>query len=73
MRDDFDVSVPEVDLLVQIAQADPAVFGARLTGGGFGGAVVILAEAGEARQAAERITCEYAQRGGARPTLLFPR
>jgi galactokinase len=72
MRDDFEVSVPEVDLLVQIAQSDPAVFGARLTGGGFGGAVVILAEPGQAHQAGERITREYARRGDAQPTLLLP-
>jgi len=42
MRDDFDVSVPEVDLLVELAAADPAIFGARMTGGGFGGCKVSL-------------------------------
>jgi len=55
MRDDFEVSVPEVDAIVERALRDPAVYGARLTGGGFGGAVVVLARAGEARKAAERI------------------
>ena len=34
MRDDFEVSTPEIDALVAIAQAEPNVFGARLTGGG---------------------------------------
>src|SRR5947209_2422077 len=34
MRDDYAVSTPEVDLLVELAQADADVFGARLTGGG---------------------------------------
>ncbi len=72
MRDDFDVSVPEVDLLVQIAQTDPAVFGARMTGGGFGGAVVVLATAGAGRVAGERITRAYAERSGATPALLVP-
>jgi galactokinase len=72
MRDDFEVSVPEVDLLVDIAQADPSVAGARMTGGGFGGSVVVLAAAGEGRQAGERITRAYAERSGARPTLLVP-
>jgi galactokinase len=52
MRDDFEVSVPEVDAIVERALRDPAVYGA---GGGFGGAVVVLARAGEARAAAERI------------------
>jgi galactokinase len=72
MRDDFQVSVPEVDLLVDIAQADPGVFGARLTGGGFGGSVVVLAAAGLGRQSGERITRAYAERSGATPTLLVP-
>ena len=72
MRDDFDVSVPQVDLLVDVACADERVFGARLTGGGFGGAVVVLAAAGEGRGAGERITRAYAERSGERPTLLVP-
>jgi galactokinase len=72
MRDDFKVSVPQVDLLVEIAQADAAVFGARMTGGGFGGAVVVLAAAGAGRDAGERITRAYAERSGARPQLLVP-
>lgn len=55
MRDDFEVSVPEVDAIVERALRDPAVYGARLTGGGFGGAVVVLARAGEAKAAADRI------------------
>jgi galactokinase len=72
MRDDFEVSVPQVDLLVDIAQADVDVLGARMTGGGFGGAVVILAARGHAREAGERITREYARRGDAQPKLLVP-
>ena len=43
MRDDYQVSVPAVDCLVEIASADPDIFGARLPGVGFGGAVVMLA------------------------------
>jgi galactokinase len=72
MRDDFEVSTPEVDLLVEIAQRDASVFGARMTGGGFGGAVVVLTSAGAGRQAGERITRTYAERSAATPTLLVP-
>jgi galactokinase len=72
MRDDFEVSVHEVDLLVDIAVADVAVFGARMTGGGFGGSVVALTSAGDGRPAAERITRAYAEQSGATPTLLVP-
>jgi galactokinase len=44
LRDDFEVSVAEVDSLVEKLQSTDGVFGARMTGGGFGGCVVVLAE-----------------------------
>lgn len=46
-RDDYEVSVPAVDALVADASSQPGVYGARLTGGGFGGAVVALVARGE--------------------------
>ena len=72
MRDDYEVSVPEIDLVVELARADAAVYGARLTGGGFGGSVVMLARRGEGRDAAGRIAAEYARRSGCRPKVLVP-
>ncbi|MEW5983692.1 MAG: galactokinase [Acidobacteriota bacterium] len=72
MRDDYQVSVPAVDALVEIASADPDVFGARLTGGGFGGAVVILVRAGRSREAARRIAEAYATATEHAPTVLVP-
>lgn len=45
LRDDFEVSMPEVDAIVERAMHVPGTFGARLTGGGFGGAVVVLKQA----------------------------
>ena len=59
MRDDFNVSVPEIDTLVEIAASDADVLGARLTGGGFGGAVVILCESGSEDRATARILNRY--------------
>jgi galactokinase len=44
LRDDFEVSCPELDLLVAIALDVEGVYGARMTGGGFGGCMVALAE-----------------------------
>ncbi len=55
MRDDYEVSVPQVDRLVEIATADRDIHGARLTGGGFGGAIVAFARAGRGADAAGRI------------------
>ncbi len=72
MRDDYQVSVQEIDLLIDLARAEPAVFGARLTGGGFGGSVVMLARAGHGREAAERIATAYARRSGCEPRVLVP-
>jgi galactokinase len=45
LRDDYEVSCPELDLMVELARAIPGVHGARMTGGGFGGCVVGLVEA----------------------------
>ena len=71
-RDDYECSVPEVDQLVAIAQADPAVFGARLTGGGFGGSIVGLVRAGEGAAVAARVADEYSGRSGRAATVLVP-
>jgi galactokinase len=45
-RENFENSTPELDALVEIACAQPGVYGARLTGGGFGGAIVALVDSG---------------------------
>ncbi len=73
MRDDYAVSVPDVDQLVDLAAADPDVFGARLTGGGFGGSIVALAAAGTARRVARDLTERYARSSGRVATVLVPR
>ena len=72
MRDDYQVSIPEIDLIVDLAHADPAIYGARLTGGGFGGSVVMLAHAALGYSAAERIARTYAARSGCQPRILVP-
>lgn len=71
-RDDYECSVPEVDDLVEIALREPSVFGARLTGGGFGGSIVALARAPDAAAAAGRVAAEYARRTDRRATVLVP-
>jgi len=46
LRDDFEVSIPELDQAVEALMSFPGVKGARLTGAGFGGCVVALSEPG---------------------------
>jgi galactokinase len=72
MRDDFDVSVPEIDLLVSIAQRQRGVYGARLTGGGFGGSIVAIAPRESARRSAELISVEYSRHSGRTSSVLVP-
>ncbi len=63
-RTNFENSTPELDLLVEIAIAIPGVWGARLTGGGFGGAIVALAESARAEQIGAEISRLYHARTG---------
>jgi galactokinase len=72
MRDDYEISLKEIDTLVELGQADPDVLGARLTGGGFGGCVVMLAAAGRGRAAAERIAANYRHAAGRDGSILLP-
>jgi galactokinase len=63
-RQNFENSTPELDLLVSIAQKLPGVFGARLTGAGFGGATVTLCERERAREIASELSKRYAAESG---------
>jgi galactokinase len=63
LRDDFEVSIPELDLLVDLACAGGA-FAARMTGGGFGGSIVALADAGDADALLAAVLDEYTGRSG---------
>jgi galactokinase len=72
MRDDFETSLPEIDMLVAIACTEPGVCGARLTGGGFGGAVIVLCEAAAAESAAQRIRLRYQTQTKRAGRVLLP-
>jgi galactokinase len=71
-RDDYEVSISEIDLLVNLAQQEVDVYGARLTGGGFGGSIVVLTRAGTGRDVGERVASGYARQTGQRATVLVP-
>ena len=64
LRDDYEVSIPELDVLVELA-ADAGALGARLLGGGFGGAVLVLAHISNAEQIGDAIEAGYRRRTGA--------
>ncbi|QBI21566.1 galactokinase [Egibacter rhizosphaerae] len=59
LRDDYEVSTPELDTVVEHARAQPGCHGARLTGAGFGGCAVALADADRACDVAEAVGSAY--------------
>ena len=61
LRDDYEVSISELDTMVQIAQSLPGCYGARLTGAGFGGCTINLVERSMARQFADTLAEKYHQ------------
>jgi galactokinase len=63
LRDDYEVSTPELDLLVELAY-DRGAVAARMTGGGFGGSVVALADVDAADALASAVTEAYVARTG---------
>jgi len=72
LRDDFRVSVPAVNALVDLARNAPGVLGARMTGGGFGGSIVVLGRLPGLRSAMERVIADYRRRVGRRGQVLLP-
>ncbi|MFD4376494.1 galactokinase [Streptomyces sp. NPDC058486] len=70
LRDDLRVSCPELDLVVEAANAAGAL-GARMTGGGFGGSAVVLAEADRTEEIAAAVRKAFAGAGYAEPGI-FP-
>jgi len=69
MRDDFEITVPELDVAVEAALATGAL-GARMTGGGFGGCIIALVEATEAEAVLAAIEKAFADRGFTAPSAL---
>jgi len=69
LRELFDVSVPELDVLVDTAVETPGVLGARLTGAGFGGCAVILLRRGAEADLAPRLDRAFSARFGYAPRV----
>ena len=71
LRDDYEVSTPELDLMVELANGQEGVYGARMTGGGFGGCTINLVDAGHAKEVQQGLTQSYEAKTGLRPTILI--
>lgn len=69
LRTDYEVSCEELDILAGLARAHPAAYGARMTGGGFGGCIVALVEAAGIAQFREYIVEAYRSATGIAPEL----
>ena len=68
MRDDFEITTPALDLAVSTA-LDAGAFGARMTGGGFGGAIIALVASPVAARVGDALTDAFARAGFPRPSL----
>jgi len=69
-RVNFENSIPELDTLVDLLKAQPTVYGARLTGGGFGGAVMALTGPGFGEAQAAEIAAAYQAAHGLETTVI---
>jgi galactokinase len=69
LRDDYEVSSPELDLMVDLANRAEGVYGARMTGGGFGGCTVNLVAAGAVPEFTTKIAAAYQARIGVVPDV----
>ena len=69
LRDDFEVTVPEVDVAVD-SLLEAGAFGARITGGGFGGCVIALVESAEVDAATAAVEATYEKNGYAPPSAF---
>jgi galactokinase len=70
LRDLYQVSCVELDLMVESAQGLPGFFGGRMTGGGFGGCTVNLVNTPDAEAFAERIAARYQEHTGIHPDVF---
>lgn len=73
MRDDFEVSRKEMDQMVTIAQAQPGCFGARMTGGGFGGCAVALVATEHLESFRSAVAKQYRQQTNLEPQIYLAR
>jgi galactokinase len=69
LRDDYEVSCPELDCMVSLAWAMPGVLGSRMTGAGFGGCTVSLVQSDAVDEFCQEIPKRYREKTGLEPSL----
>jgi galactokinase len=69
LRDDFEVSCAELDLMVELAEQAKGVYGTRMTGGGFGGCTIALVEAGCVEAFKRTVQEGYERSTGCKPEI----
>jgi galactokinase len=70
LRDDYGVSCPELDVLVEIAATVDGVYGARMTGGGFGGSIVAMVQRPAIEALTTAIDIQYPKRCGKQASMF---
>ena len=71
LRDDYEVSCPEIDVLVELAWKIPGVIGSRITGGGFGGCTVSIVKNDAIDRFTEEVTKGYEEKVGHKPEIYI--
>lgn len=71
LRDDYEVSCPELDLLVELANQTEGLYGARMTGGGFGGCTINVVSAESAAEFSAKISSVYQAKTGIAPEVFI--
>lgn len=69
LRDDYEVSCPELDLMVSLATQQEGVYGSRMTGAGFGGCTVNMVLADSVAGFQDRVSAAYFAETGRRPEI----
>src|SRR5256885_16582090 len=69
LRDDYEVSCRGLDLMVEIAIAQPGLIGARMTGGGFGGCTINLVESAAVSDFRRNVAAAYSSKTGLTPEI----
>jgi galactokinase len=71
LRDDYEVSCRELDILVELANQQVGIYGARMTGGGFGGCTINLVEASRTETFRAQMAAAYQQATGLKPQIYI--